>query len=537
MKFEEITTDYLVIGSGISGFWFAWKAGKRNEVLLVTKKESMESNTNYAQGGIAAAVGENDSPKLHHEDTLRVGAGLAHPDIVKMVTESGPRLVRELWELGVGFSAELGCNGQLKFDLGKEGGHLRHRIIHAKDATGQEIERKLLIAVSSLTNITILEQHFATDLIINENGVCAGAIVLEKSTGKIKLIKARATLLATGGIGKVYRHTTNPAIATGDGIAMAYRLGARIANMEFIQFHPTSLYGYKIADRVFLISEAVRGEGAVLKTKDGKEFMSAYHPDGSLAPRDIVARAIAAELLRRGDDYVLLDCSPIPGEKLRERFPNIFQTCINLGIDITKQPIPVVPAAHYVCGGVAVDSWGETDIKRLFCAGESAFTGIHGANRLASNSLLEALVFAERTAIRVESKYDLPDHSPLILPEVYLRSQQNRVVNHLRLNQFVTQLQTLMWQHAGIIRSDRGLLKAQTELDQLAEEISSLDWQSNTALLELRNMLIVAQLIVRCAQLRLESRGLHYNQDHPLPEERFERDTIISKEDFGHFLS
>jgi L-aspartate oxidase len=533
----EITkVDYLVIGSGIAGLWFAWKVGERSKVLIVTKKDSAESNTNYAQGGIAAAVAQDDNPQLHYEDTMRVGAGLAHPQIVRMVTEAGPRLVRELWALGIKFSTLEQNPGELKFELGQEGGHRRRRIVHARDATGAEIERGLLQAVRSHPDVTIWEEHFTVDLIIDDTGACCGAFICDKSTGEIKTVLAKVCLLATGGIGQVYRHTTNPAIATGDGIAMAFRAGAKIANMEFIQFHPTTLFGSRIDDRVFLISEAVRGEGAVLRTKDGKEFMPAYHPDGSLAPRDVVARAIAAELTRRGDEFVLLDCSPIPAEKIVTRFPTIYQTCLKLGIDITREPIPVVPAAHYVCGGVQINSWAETSIRNLFAAGECACSGLHGANRLASNSLLEALVFAERAAIRAKEVVTELKGESDFMPLSFSRIENRRSQDE---EEIVKQLRDTMWRDAGIVRTDAGLSEAENQLTKLITRTAELMKRGNPGvfLLELRNMLTVAYLIVNCAQHRPESRGLHYNQDHPLPDERFEKDTIVSVRELNNIFS
>ncbi len=532
--------DYLVVGSGIAGLWFAWKASSNKKVLIVTKKDSLESNTNYAQGGIAAAVAEDDDPKLHYQDTIRVGSGLAHPEVVALVTAAGPRLVRELSDLGIEFSAKKGSNGRVQFDLGQEGGHQRRRIIHARDATGFEIERGLLKAVRTRKDVTIWEEHFTVDLVLDQNGICCGADVLDKSTGKLKRVYARVCLLATGGVGQVYRHTTNPAIATGDGIAMAYRAGARIANMEFIQFHPTTLFGHRIDDRVFLISEAVRGEGAVLRTTDGKDFMPAYHPDGSLAPRDVVARAIAAELTRRGEEFVLLDCTGIAPSRLRERFPNIYKTCLDFGIDITREPIPVVPAAHYVCGGIVVNTWGETSIKRLFAAGECACTGLHGANRLASNSLLEALVFAERAAMKAneEVKQDscaFPDslRSEGVKP-FFKKLEDNERAG---VDELLAQLRDLMWRDAGIVRSDTGLKEADAQLTKIAAQASLLIKDSFCVpVLELRNMLTVAKLIITCASRRLESRGLHYNRDHPFPDERFEKDTVVSWNELNFLL-
>ncbi len=537
MKDSATLVDYLVIGSGIAGLWFAWKADRNKRILIVTKKDSPESNTNYAQGGIAAAVAENDAPRLHYQDTVRVGSGLAHPDVVTLVTAAGPRLVRELWDLGIKFTTRRETDGKVEFDLGQEGGHRRRRIVHARDATGFEIEQGLLKAVRTRGDVTIWEEHLAVDLLIDEERKCCGADVLDKSTGELKRVYARFCLLATGGVGQVYRHTTNPAIATGDGIAMAYRAGARIANMEFIQFHPTTLFGHRINDRVFLISEAIRGEGAVLKTIDGKDFMPAYHPDGSLAPRDVVARAIATELARRGEEFVLLDCTSIEPSKLRERFPNIYKTCLSFGIDITRQPIPVVPAAHYVCGGIVVNTWGETSIKRLFAAGECACSRLHGANRLASNSLLEALVFAERAAMKANEEIVEEESISFERLGGGDRISFIKEAGHDKqavIDELLNRLRNLMWYYAGIVRSDSGLREADVQLARMAAELERfIPKNISIPILELRNMITVAKLIVACASRRPESRGLHYNQDHPFPDERFERDTVVSKDDLG----
>jgi len=369
--------DFLVIGSGMAGLWFAHRASRHGSVLLVTKKEDSESNTNYAQGGIAAAVASDDSARLHYEDTIRAGAGIAHPDVVKLVTEAGPGLVRELYRLGVPFDIYADASGKEHFDLGQEGGHRCRRIVHAHDFTGAEVERGLLATVRSDPNVAMLGEHFAIDLVLDDGGRCSGALVLDNSRGHVEVVRARVSLLATGGMGQAWLHTTNPLIATGDGVAMGYRAGARTANMEFVQFHPTSLYGHLLEGRAFLISEAVRGEGAILRTRDGHAFMPAYHPDADLAPRDVVARAIATELRLRGGDYVLLDATHLEPRRLRERFPNISETCLKLGIDITRQPIPVVPAAHYSCGGIETNEWAETSVPGLYAAGECACSGLH----------------------------------------------------------------------------------------------------------------------------------------------------------------
>jgi len=416
--------DYLVLGSGIAGLSFALKVASRGRVAIVTKKDRAESNTNYAQGGIAAVTSKEDSFELHVRDTLTAGAGLCKENVVRIIVEEGPARIAELIELGMKFSERDAPdeNGGKQLDLGREGGHSKRRILHAKDVTGREIERALLNAAARQPNIRIFENHLAIDLItsqkLQQSGTgfqpvqrqagslhhpdanrCLGAYVFDKKSGGVETFAAPVTILATGGCGKVYLYTTNPDIATGDGVAMAYRAGAPVADMEFVQFHPTCLY-HPLA-KSFLISEAVRGEGGVLKSLEGVEFMDAYHPLKSLAPRDVVARAIDSEMKKSGAEHVWLDITHKPARFIIERFPNIYQTCLRYGIDITKEPIPVVPAAHYQCGGVVTNVDGETDIAGLYAVGEVACTGLHGANRLASNSLLEALVCAHRAAEKV----------------------------------------------------------------------------------------------------------------------------------------
>ena len=524
--------DYLVVGSGIAGLWFAHKVSQLGSVLVITKKEDTESNTNYAQGGIAAAEAENDSAELHCEDTLRAGVGLAHPEIVELVTQAGPGLVEELSDVGIGFSTYRDAQGRQRFDLGQEGGHRRRRILHAQDSTGFEIERGLLGAVRACPNVTVSEDHFALDLLVDDNGRCRGVHVLDTKTLRTDVVHSDVTMLATGGIGQAYLHTTNPLIATGDGIAMGFRAGAGVANMEFIQFHPTSLYGRLVKGRAFLITEAMRGEGAILRANDGSTFMERYHPDASLAPRDVVARAIDSELKNRGDAHVLLDATHLNPERLVRRFPNIHRTCLGFGIDITQQPIPVVPAAHYVCGGLSVNSWAETTLPGLFAAGECACTGLHGANRLASNSLLEAVVMADRAARRArESRQhpsDLPD-IPAWNDKGTFNSDEWVLISHDRKN-----IQQLMWDLVGIVRSDFRLRRAESRITLIRDDIMSYYRRTKISheLIELRNMAIVAWLIVVSARHRKESRGLHYNTDYPDRDDRvWNHDTLIKNEE------
>ncbi len=515
--------DFLVVGSGIAGLWFAHRVASVGSVLVVTKKQDTESNTNYAQGGIAAAVAEDDSVELHARDTIATGQGLARPDVVRLVTESGPGLVRELAGLGVGFVTYADARGRTQFDLGREGGHHRRRILHARDATGFEIERGLLAAVRRLPGVGFLENHFCLDVVRDDSGRCMGANVLDLRSGKVESVGARVVLLATGGIGQAYRHTTNPLIATGDGIAMGYRAGCRVANMEFIQFHPTALYGSNAAGQAFLISEAVRGEGALLRTRDGRAFMEEYHPDGSLAPRDAVARAVDAEMKRRGDEYVLLDATSLSPETIRRRFPRIAETCLRFGVDIQRQPIPVVPAAHYVCGGLEVNTWAETSVPGLLAAGECACTGLHGANRLASNSLLEALVFADRAAQRMGGSH-LPDRGRPVRPAAPARAPDLRTAAALR-----ARVQRMMWDKAGIVRSDTGLAAASAELAGLARDAAALAGAASEPCGEALNLYEVAELVVASAQRRCESRGLHFNADHPVSDEKARVDTVVTK--------
>jgi L-aspartate oxidase len=528
--------DYLVLGSGIAGLSFALKVAPRGRVAIITKKNKAESNTNYAQGGIAAVTSREDSFEMHVRDTLEAGAGLCKENVVRTIVEEGPERIQELIELGMKFSERQDPQnrGLHELDLGKEGGHSKRRILHAKDVTGREIERALLDAVSRQPNIEVFENHFAIDLITSQklgyvgDNRCLGVYVLDKNSGNVSTFVAPVTLLATGGCGKVYLYTTNPDIATGDGVAMAYRGGAAIGNMEFIQFHPTCLYHPKA--KSFLISEAVRGEGGVLKTIAGAEFMDSYHPQKSLAPRDVVARAIDSEMKKSGADYVLLDITHKPAQFVIDRFPNIYQNCLKYGIDITKEPIPVVPAAHYQCGGVVTNLDGETEIAGLYGVGEVSCTGLHGANRLASNSLLEALVCAHRAAEKVLAN-PLPKNDfkiPLWQSGKATNADELVVVSHNW-----DEIRRLMWDYVGIVRTNKRLQRAQKRIGNLQEEIQEYYWDFivTSDLLELRNIATVAELIVKSALARPESRGLNYNLDYPdANPEWAQRDTVLRKE-------
>ena len=528
-------SDYLVIGGGIAGLIFAIKAAETGSVTVLTKAASGEANTAYAQGGIASVWSVDDSFESHIDDTLRAGAGLCNRRAVETIVRDGPEAVRELIALGTRFT-RVEEGGEDEYDLGREGGHSHRRVLHAQDLTGREIMRALGEAAAARRNIRVLEDKIAVNLLIEPDAAsggnprCWGAYVLDRATGAVDHFVARATLLATGGAGKVYLYTTNPDIASGDGVAMAYRAGAPVANMEFIQFHPTCLY--HPAAKSFLISEALRGEGAILRLPDGSPFVKRYHPDAELAPRDVVARAIDSEMKRDGLDYVLLDISHRPGDFVRERFPNIFNRCLSFGFDLTRAPIPVVPAAHYMCGGVMTDLTARTSIAQLYAAGETAMTGLHGANRLASNSLLEAAVMGRRAAMAARD--DIADAGERRAPEFpgWDPGRAIRSEERVLITQSWDEIRRLMWNYVGIVRSDARLERAMRRLQLIKQEVRGYYWEHliDSDLIELRNLVEVAELVVRSAAARKESRGLHYTIDYADRDDaKWLHDTVIAQ--------
>jgi len=513
--------DFLVIGSGIAGLSFALEVADFGSVAIITKKSDTESSTNYAQGGIAAVVDRKDRIEWHIDDTLKSGAGLCNREAVELLVKDGAERIEQLRKWGAEFTMTF-RDGKTVLELHREGGHRTHRIVHRADFTGMEVERALVERVKNHPNIDLHEHHALVELLTEHqvgggNGTqshCYGAYVLDTEVGIVETFVARITVLATGGCGQAWKHTTNPVIATGDGVAAAARAGARIANLEFMQFHPTSFHTHS-DQPAFLISEAVRGYGARLINRAGERFMVRYHPDGELATRDIVARAIDAEMKLRGDDYVLLDVTKLPAPETRERFPQIANTLLTYGIDMTRDPIPVVPAAHYMCGGVVTDLNGRTSISALYAIGEVAMTGVHGANRLASNSLLEALVFAHTAAIDAiphlkENKIggEVPnwDARGTTDPEEWV------LISHDR-----EEIRELMTNYVGIVKSGPRLERARRRIGLIREEIREY-WKRTTVtlpLLELRNIALISQLVIDCATRRHESRGLHYRTDYP----------------------
>ncbi len=530
---DNLVTDFLVIGSGIAGLSFALKAAKLGKVIIITKVNEDETNTKYAQGGVAAVFNSNDSFEKHIQDTLICGDGLCNEEVVRTVIENGPKRIQEIIQIGTVFDKDASGN----YDLAKEGGHSEHRVLHFQDVTGFEIERNLLKAIHNEPNITLYTHYFSLEVLtqhhlgigVNKstnNLTCFGIYALNIISGEVEKILAKCTVMATGGAGQIYSSTTNPVIATGDGIAMVYRAKGKVRNMEFIQFHPTALY-HPGDSPSFLISEAVRGAGGILKLKSGEEFMQHYDPRKSLASRDIVARAINSEMIKSGDDYVLLDIRHLSKNEILKHFPNIYAKCLSIGIDMSKDMIPVLPAAHYTCGGIMVDINGQSSIQNLYACGECASTGLHGANRLASNSLLEALVFADVIYLSVKNKYKETEIQWNI-PEWDANGLQ-KMNEDILVSHNVREMQRIMSDYVGIVRSDFRLERAYRRLHLLYEETESFykSTKLSTSLCELRNLIQVSYLVIRSAMLRKESRGLHYSTDYPRHHDFDIKDTIF----------
>ena len=519
-------TDFLVIGSGIAGLTYALKVAQHcpdKNVTIITKAAADETNTKYAQGGVAVVNDlENDSFEKHIEDTLIAGDGLCNREVVEIVVKEGPARIQEIIEWGAQFDKDPDGD----YRLGREGGHSEFRILHHKDVTGKEMERALLEAIRRAPNITLLNHLFVIDVITQHHLgylvtkatpdiCCYGVYVLNAQSNRIEKIVSKTTLLATGGNGQVYRTTTNPFIATGDGVAMVYRAKGRIENMEFIQFHPTALYEAGKRGQAFLITEAVRGDGGILRNVAGEAFMERYDSRKDLAPRDIVARAIDNEMKIGGTEHIYLDCRHMDLQKFKEHFPNIYEKCLSVGIDVAVQMIPVAPAAHYSCGGIKTDEWGRSSIKNLYACGECASTGLHGANRLASNSLLEAMVFAHRCYVDAVSRVD----ESKTLPEIpdWNAAGTREPKEMILITQSLKELQQVMSDYVGIVRNNVRLQRAMKRIDLLFDETEGL-YQTTTVspqLLELRNMITVGYLIIKGAAFRKESRGLHFNTDYP----------------------
>lgn len=517
--------DVLVVGSGAAGMALALQLPTHCRVALLSKSTMLAGATPWAQGGIAAVLDEDDSTEAHLEDTLRAGSGLCHENIVRYVVENAQQCVQWLIDQQVHFTQD----GNNSFHLTKEGGHSHRRILHAADATGREVSQRLAERVQDQTNIHTYENHLIVDLITQaDRGSskirCTGAYVLDTNLDRVVLFQAKAVVLATGGASKSYLYTSNPDGASGDGIAVAWRRGCRVANMEFNQFHPTCLFHPQA--KSFLVTEALRGEGAILKTANGDRFMPRFHPDAELAPRDIVARAIDHEMKRLGSDCVYLDISHKPASFIEQHFPTVKARCLEFGIDITREAIPVVPAAHYTCGGIVVDIEGRTDLKNLYAIGETAFTGLHGANRMASNSLLECLVFAKAAATSISRKLSSipePEPAPDWDESQVTHSDEDVVISHNW-----DELRRFMWDYVGIVRTNKRLERAAHRIKMLQKEIAEYysNYKISRDLLELRNLAVVSDLIIRCARERKESRGLHYTLDYP-EQSPIAKDTIV----------
>ena len=527
----QFNSDVLVIGAGAGGLSFAIKASKYAKVTVLMKKEKLDANTAHAQGGIAAVLSSEDNYQSHIQDTLKAGDWLCKEDIVRLVVENGPDRINELIKWGVPFDRKE--NKELM--LGREGGHSLRRVAHATDFTGFEVQKVLVDVAEHIENIELKEDQIAIDLITTKklkrtgkNSVL-GAYVLNKNSGEVDTYLAKTVVLATGGSGKVYLYTSNPDVATGDGVAMAYRAGADLCNMEFTQFHPTCLYHPEAKN--FLISEAVRGEGAILKTLDGTAFMGKYHEMKDLAPRDIVARAIDNEMKKKGEEYVYLDITHKDEDFIKNRFPNIYKRLLEYGIDMAKEPIPVVPAAHYQCGGIKVNEKGETSINNLYSLGEVSCTGLHGANRLASNSLLEAVVFGDIISNVIEKSIDSisTDFSGILDWEKGFAVDNDELVV---ITHIWDEIRRLMWNYVGIVRSNKRLERARRRIDLLQDEIREHYWNFyiSNDLIELRDIATVAEVIIKSALSRQESRGTHYTLDYPeRDDENWNRDTILRK--------
>lgn len=526
-------TDHLVIGSGIAGLMLALKLAERDDVIVIAKRQLDENATRYAQGGIASAMAQDDSIEQHVADTLNAGAGLCREDVVRRVVAAGPEAIQELIAIGVDFTKS--DDAAFPFHLTKEGGHTRRRVLHANDTTGKEIIRALLHRVRTHPRITVLENQIAVDLITTDKyapdfsaNYCLGSYVMERNTHKVYQIRSQKTFLCTGGHGKIYLYTSNPDSATGDGLAMGWRAGCKVANLEFMQFHPTCLF--EPTAKTFLISEAVRGEGGVIRNKKGEDFIKAFDTRGSLAPRDIVARAIDLELKKTGETHVYLDTRHLGEERIKSHFPNIHEVCLSHGFDMTKEMVPIVPAAHYSCGGLVVDNVGRTSVNNLYALGEVACTGLHGANRLASNSLLEAVVYAGfASSDALTTALDKTAYNDVAVP-AWNVGRAVPTDELVVLSHTWDEIRRLMWHYVGIVRSEVRLKRAYDRLTALRAELDTYYWdyELSEALIEVRNLVQVAWLTTRCAMARKESRGIHYTLDYPEHNDRFQcKDTVL----------